>query len=316
MGRGVALGDGVAAIPGMRSGLVTACRTFVESVHFDLLYLTPRELGARSVTIAVADLAPRNAKPRCLSLTLGVRQDTHEFFVEEFFRGAEESARAVKAKIVAAQTVSSPQVVLIQVAVMADGPSRQPARRPKPGDVIAVTGSLGASAAGLNCLKKIGRHFLQDHEAIVRAHVAPAPRLDVAALGWRNGVTGMRVLSDGLAKDLHGLLAGATGALIHEERLPIADTTVRGAELVNASAKHWALYGGEDYELLLTAPPSRLKALERGFARADAPLSVIGEVRPRSFGIRVRARGGNEVELAPQRYHDFVRRFRKVGQGE
>lgn len=309
--------DGVAATRPGRGSALTVCRTLVEGVHFDLLYINATELGRRAAVVALTQLIPREGKPQWLVVTLGTRQDTHEFFVGEFFRGVELAASPFKAKIAAVQTIASPQAVLAQVTVLGEGPAKRPTRRPKPGDILAVTGSLGGSAAGLNCLKKIGRHFLDEHEEIVQAHLTPPARLDAASILWKGGASAVEVLTEGLAKDLHRLAERESiGATIDEEKLPIADTTRRGAELVNANPKLWALYGGEDYELLVSVPSARLATVTRGLGKLKVPLTPIGQVRAKRDGIHVRDAGGGEVTLAPQGWHDLVRRFRKTGQGE
>jgi len=173
----------------------------------------------------------------------------------------------------------------------------------RPGDVVAVTGTLGRSAAGLAILEHDAAPREVDPDTLAEmtaAHLRPRPRVAEGRwLGAADGVTAMMDLSDGLATDL-GRLCGESnaGATVRLDALPIAGGTRRVATSLGRDALAWASGGGEDYELLVTCAADLFPRLAAGLTQATRhTLTSIGTVE-RTAGVRFVDARGHAVEVA------------------
>jgi thiamine-monophosphate kinase len=162
----------------------------------------------------------------------------------------------------------------------------------KVGDLIAVTGTLGASAAGMALLKQ-GSDFSATGELLRVAHLRPNPRVAVGAIMHSQGVSAAMDLSDGLLGDLPKILAASgVSARVYVDRLPIIPA-VRA--LFPERAEDFALRGGEDYELLVTIPPGRFDEFARAAAEVGGTVTVIGEVSEEGPGRLLLFRDGKPL---------------------
>ncbi|HET7480952.1 MAG TPA: thiamine-phosphate kinase, partial [Rubrobacteraceae bacterium] len=157
----------------------------------------------------------------------------------------------------------------------------------RPGDLLAVTGELGASAAGFLALEA----GLDGPERLIRRHLRPKPRVEAGLTAARLGAHAMIDLSDGLASDVrHICERSGVGCRLDLGSLPVAVDTRMLAESLGRDAEVLAATGGEDYELLIAAPEGVIEALSDAL---DVPLAVIGEVTGSEV---VFYRGGEVVE--------------------
>ena len=184
--------------------------------------------------------------------------------------------------------------------------------KPRAGDLVLVTGSLGASAGGLNCLRQLGRAVMEPKREIFLPHVRPNPRVaEALALRKAGLVSGMIDLSEGLATDLNVLAdREAIGAVIDESLLPISDHTERAAMLITQNKRLWALYGAEDYEILFLARPNDVVKIEKILKRNGTAFSAIGEVTAKRDGVQLRTCSGELTPFAVRGWHNLVRRSR------
>ena len=156
---------------------------------------------------------------------------------------------------------------------------------PGEGDLLAVTGELGASAAGFLALEGGGR----EPERLVRKHLRPEPRVQAGRVAARLGAHAMIDLSDGLASDVrHICEKSGVGCRIDLERLPVAEDTWEYANSLEKDPVELATTAGEDYELLIAAPEAVLDGMAK---ELDVPLTKIGEIA----GSRVVFRREGEV---------------------
>jgi thiamine-monophosphate kinase len=167
----------------------------------------------------------------------------------------------------------------------------------RPGDLLFVSGTLGAAALGLRAL-------LRDHRAggfAVARFREPVPRLRAGAALARAGVVSAMIdVSDGLLQDLHHICeASGVGAEIELERVP----RPRSAGAIEPAL---LLAGGEDYELLCAVPERHATRLRRLVPKLDCPLTWIGRVMPKSYGVRVRNVAGDILELPEAGFDHFV----------
>ena len=309
-------GDDAAGIETGAGLLLLTVDAAEEGVHFDRELHPLRAVGRRAVAAAVSDLAAMGGRPLASLLSLAVPSAAAESAVK-IEAAAGERAAELGAPVVGGN-LSSGAALGLHVSVVGWMPPgvralrRSGARR---GDGLFVSGALGGAALGLEILRRrrspagggSGRASAAAEERLVRRHLDPEPRLRLGEAIARSGAASAAMdLSDGLALDLHRLAeASGVGAVVEECRIPRAAPpvdTLPDSFPPFPPGLHAALFGGEDYELLLTGPDEdALKA-----AAAPEPLTRIGEITERSSGIRLRNRNGAERPL-PRRGWDALR---------
>ncbi len=296
------IGDDAAAIRcGTRTLLLTT-DTLLEDVHFRRTTATLRDIGAKAVAVNVSDIAAMGGRPRYALLALALPPDLAVGAVDELYGGVLEALRRYEVALVGGDTCAAPRALVIGVTLVGDTDGAPIGRNgARPGDVILVTGTLGAAAAGLAVLERRPPALpAAAAEAVIRAHRLPAARVaEGRVLHAAGGATAMIDLSDGLATDLGHIAAeSGVGAVVEAARLPIDAPTRAAAQALGVDPLQWALSGGEDYELLFTAAPDRAAALAGAVtARTGTPVHRIGEVRPAGAGFRVVDAEGRPVPV-------------------
>lgn len=307
------IGDDAAILKSPSKKLVATTDGMVEGVHFDLGYTTATELGHKALAMNLSDIAAMGGRPLYALVSLGLTQEIHESFVDEMYGGLVSLARKHKVDIVGGNVMQSPNFLMLDITVLGECSKPWLRSGAKVGDVLAVTGKLGTSAAGLNILKKLGRKEANElGGALIRSHLLPTPRVQEALLLEKTGaVTSAIDISDGLASEVHHLCAAsAVGMLVDFESLPRDPVTQIAAERLGAQASPWVLYGGEDYELLVTIKKSLWTKAERALLKSGTLLTPIGEVRPRKEGIKLKLPTGEVTSLENRGWNHFVRRQR------
>lgn len=280
------IGDDAAAWPEQtgRERLITT-DLLIEEVHFKLAYTPLRCLGHKALAVSLSDIAAMGGQPEYALLSLGLPQaQFSERNWQEFFDGYFALAEKHGVTLIGGDTSGSPDKVVIDSIVLGRCASGQAIRRSgaQVGDAIYVTGSLGASTAGLALLQRGARldtaADAMSQEAL-RAHLLPEPRVNFgASLGAFGLANAMLDVSDGLAQDLaHICEESGVDAVLDFAAVPIAMCAKALASSAD-EAFAWAMGGGEDYELLLTAAPEREAELQRCATENDLPLTRIGEM--------------------------------------
>lgn len=270
-----------AAVWRPRSGheLVVTTDTLIERVHFRLEWTDWATLGHKALAVNLSDIAAMGALPRLALVDLAVRGTERDRDIAEVYRGARMLAQRFGVAIVGGDTTRSPLGVAISVTVIGENPrdGRPLLRRDaaRPGELIAVTGPLGLAAAGLRVLER-GLKTLDGNPVMQERYHRPQPRVREALLLRRCGVRAAMDISDGLLGDLRKLCqASGVSAVVDLLRVPVPNA-------VKWAFPDWeeiALRGGDDYELLFTAPPRVFTRVVRAFERAGLlPPRAIGEV--------------------------------------
>ena len=274
----------------------------VEGTHFRLGegFGEPAEIGHRALAGALSDLAAMGARPGEAYVVLGLPHGFSEQRVLELMRGAAALASRTGTRIAGGDVVAAPVLIVSVTAVgWAEEADRLVARSgARPGDLVGVTGSLGAAAAALAVME--GRAPAAPASAPAQERTAaPEPRLHEGQALAAHGVHAMIDLSDGLATDA-GHLAACSGVQL-ELRLPDLPLAGGVAEVADAlGVEPWRLAagGGEDYELCFCAPAEGRESLERAL-RADGSAGVtwIGAVREGAPGVVLLDARDRRVEL-------------------
>jgi thiamine-monophosphate kinase len=241
---------------------VTSVDTVVDGVHFRSGELTPAEIGHRAMGSALSDLAAMAAQPGEAYLALALAPGTDLADAVALIEGAQRVAAAYGVAI-AGGDVSASSVLTVSVTVV--GWTRDPGDLvgrdgARPGDLVAVTGSLGAAGAGLALLEHRARRDGLTEATVRQLHMRyarPEPRVAAGAALSALGATAMIDLSDGLATDARHL-ARRSGVTIELDlaALPLAAGVAEVAAQLDVDAPSYAATAGEDYELCACLPPS------------------------------------------------------------
>ena len=269
----VGIGDDAAAWRVGDQVLLATTDTLVEGLHFLPEFSPWADVGWKALAVNISDIAAMGGEPLFALVTLALPAETPVAVVDDLYAGLSECAHEYGVTIAGGDIVRAPQVSLT-IALM--GQAQMRAGEPllmrrdgaRPGDFIAVTGVLGESAAGLQCLKE----GAQRSDPLVMAHLRPRPPLttgqEAARLEFKCAID----ISDGLLQDLgHVCRASDVGARIRGADIPVSHE-VRRREHLNAL--RLACSGGEDYQLVLVGPPAKMRALEA----ARVPVKVIGKM--------------------------------------
>jgi thiamine-monophosphate kinase len=266
-------GDDCAVMDG---GFLISSDLVIEGVHFRREWVSLEEAGFRAAVAGLSDLAAMAAEPLGILLSLAVDPAKAQELAKGLQTGAEDACAREGVAILGGDLSASPGPMVMDVVAL--GRSQAPVHRvgALPGDEVWVTGWLGGSGAAVHLWKE-GR---EPPAPIRESFVRPRPRLRESR--WlldRAPIHSMLDLSDGLAGDAgHLSRASGVGLILVEGAIPIHPSikTSLGPEHVPL---HFALEGGEDYELCLTAPPGALQELRGAFREAfGLPLTQIGRV--------------------------------------
>jgi thiamine-monophosphate kinase len=294
-------GDDCAVVRG--EGIALSIDMSVEGVHFRRDWLDPREIGYRAAAAALSDLAAVAATPIGILVALALQRGDAAATGVRVMEGAAAAAASVNAVLLGGDVTRTHGPLVVDVVVV--GNALWPALRSgaAPGDVIWVTGELGAAAAAVRALQRGDA----PEPAARRAFAHPTPRTAEAAWLARYGVINALIdLSDGLAGDLgHIAAASAVKIIVDAAAVPI-HPAARAEAASTGDALRLALSGGDDYELCFAAPTGAVEPLVQPFTETFAlRLSRIGSVQQGS-GVLLRDLAGGSSELDATGYDHFA----------
>jgi thiamine-monophosphate kinase len=282
----VGIGDDAAVVKPLGKNLLVTTDMMVEGVHFDLSFTTPYQLGFKLISVNVSDVYAMGGKPFYLLLNIAVNKNTNKKFMDRLFDGVKDALTLYDAILIGGDLSATNAGTALSATVIGYVKKHIPRSGANIGDKIYVTGYLGNSACGLELLKKIKRPVpLQRNsptfnvqrsaknlklglswkvvEPMLRRHLMPEAR---DSKKFIKDATSMIDVSDGLLIDLWRLCnESKVGARIYIENIPVSPELRKAASYLGISPIKLALSGGEDYELLFTAPAEKkVKAIHIG----------------------------------------------------
>ena len=272
---------------------VVTTDALVENVHFRLDWTDWRSLGHKMLAVNLSDLASMGVTPRTAFVTLALTGDEEVADLEDLYRGAGELAAIYDVAIAGGDIVRTSGPIVLSVTAIGEQPQGDPVMTrsaAQVGDIVMVSGTIGASAAGLRLLQSPRDAATAD--LLIGAHLRPSPRVSLGQELLAAGVRSCMDLSDGLNGDLPKILEQSqVGAEIDLDALPVL-SAVRA--LFPQNWQELATDGGEDYELLCTVPAEIVDDVMARAKKVGATMSAIGEIVALP-GLRYRS-GNREVD--------------------
>lgn len=306
-----------AAVVDLGNGQVQVITTdlLLEGVHFDLTYCPLRHLGYKAVAVNVSDVAAMNALPTQITVSVGVSNRFSVEALDELYAGIALACEAYNVDLVGGDTSSSRQGLVLSVTALGTARKEDVVYRSgaQPGEVVCVTGDLGAAYLGLQVLEQHKAEYLanpqmqpqlDDKDYVVGRQLKPEARMDIIhelrALGVRP--TAMIDISDGLASEvLHLSRHSQVGFAIYEDTLPFDNQAAMVASDFRLVPATVMLSGGEDYELLLTMTQPDFEKVRK----AGLDLTAIGITRAASEGNYLITKAQEKVEITAQGWQAF-----------
>jgi thiamine-monophosphate kinase len=301
---GVPLGynDDVSAIPlSSKTWIIVKTDMLVGSTDIPP-GMTVQEAARKAVVATVSDFAAKGVRPRALMVSLGLPPPAKKKTVQDIARGLGQAAREYQCKIIGGDTNQADDLVIDIAGVGFANPKTLVRRNgARPGDIVAVTGPFGKTSAGLRILMARGKKDLAKYPSLVKAVRRPRARLaEGIFLAKSRAATSSIDSSDGLAWSLHQI-AQSSKVGINLHTIPVAAEVETFAKDHRLSALELALYGGEEYELVVTVKQERLDDLKK---RVPS-LTRIGLVEKEPFGV-VAHHGGKRIQVKERGWEHFT----------
>jgi thiamine-monophosphate kinase len=299
------IGDDGAVIS-VENELVVSTDMLVEGVHFDMSYMPLKHLGYKAVVVNVSDIYAMNAEPTQITISLAVSNRFPVEALEELYAGIKAAANHYNVDVVGGDTTSSLSGLVISITALGQVKKENAVFRDsaKEGDLIVVTGDLGAAYLGLQILEREKQVFkvnpnsqpdLEPYSYLIERQLKPEARKDIPALLAELEVTptSMIDISDGLSSEtLHICKQSKKGCNIYEDKIPLDPQVITTCEEFNMDSTTIALNGGEDYELLFTISSDDYPKI-----KANPSLTIIGHITQESEGTHLITRANTKIPL-------------------
>ncbi len=262
--------------------LLVTTDMMVEDDHFTLRWYSPVQIGRKLMEVNVSDIISMAGTPTYAFLSMCLPSGATVEFMDAFYKGLYTSAGIHGVQLLGGDTTHGKHFVFnLTLLGLVQKQAVRLRAGAKPGDIICVTGTLGGSTAGLKLLQKGLSGYTDDH-------LLPTSRKAAEAELIGRFAHAMIDVSDGLASEVtHICNESNCGACIQYDTIPLSAHTIRSADLLGEDPHDFALYGGEDFELVFTMRKADLQELRKHFT----DFSVVGEILPRKRGVCIRRDG-------------------------
>src|SRR6478672_3725206 len=290
----VGIGDDAAVIDHFGKQTVLSNDLLVEGVHFDLMYTPLKHLGYKTVVVNVSDIYAMNAAPTQILLGLGFSNRFSVESLDEFYEGVYAACDRYGVDLIGGDTTTSQKGFIISCTAIGEVTPDKYVRRngAQKGELLCVSGDLGAAFLGLTLLEREKKIFLEspgvqpdleEEKYIIGRLLKPEARKDIIDFFASANIlpSAMIDISDGLSSEiLHICNQSKVGCVLYEEKIPIAEETKLAAFKFNLDPTACALSGGEDYELLFTVSQDDYDTISR-----NTDISVIGYMTDEEAGV-------------------------------
>ena len=303
------VGDDAAVIDHFGKQTVVTTDLLIEGVHFDLIYTPIKHLGYKSVVVNLSDIYAMNATPSQIVIGLGISNRFSVEALDELYKGIYAACSEYHVDLVGGDTTSSQKGLIISITAIGEvAPDKYVKRSTaKKGDLLCVSGDLGAAYVGLLFMEREKKIFvettgvqpdLEGESYVIGKLLKPEARKDVIEFFARSEIvpTAMMDISDGLSSEiLHICKQSHLGCVLYEEKIPIAEEMKLAAYKFEIDPTACALSGGEDYELLFTIDQSDHDKLV-----LNEQISVVGYMTDHEQGATIITKGGSKHAITAQ----------------
>jgi thiamine-monophosphate kinase len=286
----------------------------VEGIHFDLAYTPLKHLGYKSVAVNLSDIYAMNAFPKQILVAIAISSKYSVEALDELYEGIRTACEHYGVDLVGGDTTSSPKGMTLSLTAIGQCEPELLTYRngAKPGDLICITGDLGAAYLGLQILEREKKIWLEhpdlqpnleNSQYVIERQLKPEARKDVIEVFRKIQLkpTAMMDISDGLSSDIfHICKQSGTGALLEETGVPIRPDVQLQAIEFRLDPITCALSGGEDYELLFTIDPKDVDKI-----KYLPDIYIAGEMLDAADGVKLHTKGGKLHELKAQGWRHF-----------
>ena len=303
------VGDDAAVIDHFGKQTVVTTDLLLEGVHFDLIYTPLKHLGYKSVVVNLSDIYAMNAVPSQIVIGLGISNRFSVEALDELYKGMYAACSEYHVDLVGGDTTSSQKGLIISITALGEVAPDKFVKRStaKKGDLLCVSGDLGAAYVGLLFMEREKKIFvettgvqpdLEGEAYVIGKLLKPEARKDIIEFFAQSGIvpTAMMDISDGLSSEiLHVCKQSHLGCVLYEEKIPIAEETKLAAYKFEIDPTACALSGGEDYELLFTIDQSDHDKLV-----LNEQISVVGYMTDHEQGATIITKGGSKYAITAQ----------------
>ncbi|CAL1520827.1 thiamine-phosphate kinase [Chitinophaga sp. MM2321] len=308
------VGDDAAVIDHFGKQTVISTDMLMEGIHFDLMYTPLKHLGYKSVVVNLSDIYAMNATPTHITMSIAFSNRMSVEGLNEFYEGVYAACEKYGVDLIGGDTSSSQKGFVISVTAIGEVTPDQFVKRStaQKGDLLCVSGDLGAAYLGLTLLEREKKIYLEspgvrpdleEQTYIIGRQLKPEARKDIIEFLQEQDImpTSMMDVSDGLSSEiLHIAKQSNLGVVLYEEKIPIAQESKEIALKFGLDPTACALSGGEDYELLFT-----MKQQDHDKIVLNEQISVIGYMADISEGAHILTKGGNKFKLVAQGWNAF-----------
>ncbi len=309
------VGDDAAVLDYGNKKILLSTDMLIQDIHFDLTYTPLKHLGYKSVAVNASDIYAMNGTPKQITVSLALSNFFSVEGLDELYAGIYLACERYGIDLVGGDTTSSKTGMCISITVLGEADEEEITYRhtAKENQLICVSGDLGAAYMGLQLLKREKTVFeggndttqpdFTGYEYILERQLKPEGRGDILRILKEKNIrpAAMIDISDGLASEIMHICRNSNiGCNIYEEKIPIDYQTYKMAEELNLDATVCALSGGEDYELLFTAPIDCYDTLA-----TIKEISIVGHTTKQAEGYHLITRDGNSIELKAQGWENF-----------
>jgi thiamine-monophosphate kinase len=305
----VGVGDDAAVIDHFGKQTVVTTDLLLEGVHFDLMYTPLKHLGYKAAVVNLSDIYAMNALPTQLVVSIGISNRFSVEAVSEIYEGIYAACSKYGVDLVGGDTSSSQKGLVLSVTAIGEVAPDTFVKRStaQKGDLLCVSGDLGAAYVGLLFLEREKKIFLESPQVqpdleqeqyVIGRLLKPEARKDIIEFLSKAAITptAMMDISDGLSSDiLHLCKQSQLGCVLYEEKIPVAEATRLAAYKFEIDPTACALSGGEDYELLFTLSQADYDKLV-----LNEQISVIGYMTEAEQGATIITKGGSTYPLTAQ----------------